>query len=146
MLESARHPNLQHTAIALKHEEWFVRSSMCAIAAEYMALPASQYSVLDAEKIERLDDSTFRCHVGRIGFFSLAVEPVLTVSVVVEPEGPIVKLLNTKVGLQRSASDVCYPAIHLHEGYSPSLASVSPFPAQMDSLESWASLAVALGR
>ncbi len=62
-----------------------------------MALPASQYSVLDAQKIERLDDSTFRCHVGRIGFFKFAVEPVLTVSVVVEPEGPVVKLLDTKV-------------------------------------------------
>ena len=66
-------------------------------AAEYMALPASQYSVLDAQKIERLDDSIFQCHVGRIGFFGWGVEPVLTVSVVVEPEGPIVKLLDTKV-------------------------------------------------
>ena len=69
-----------------------------------MALPASQYSVLDAQKIERLDDSTFRCHVGRIGFFKFAVEPVLTVSVIVEPEGPIVKLLDTKVRRGPSAN------------------------------------------
>ncbi|KAK6137875.1 hypothetical protein DH2020_028383 [Rehmannia glutinosa] len=27
---------------------------------EYMSLPASQYSVLDAERIERVDDNTFR--------------------------------------------------------------------------------------
>ena len=32
-------------------------------AAEYMSLPASQYSVLDAERIERADDYTFRCYV-----------------------------------------------------------------------------------
>ena len=64
-----------------------------------MALPASQYSVLDAQKIERLDDSTFQCHVGRVGFLGWGVEPVLTVSVIVEPEGPTVKLLDTKVCL-----------------------------------------------
>ena len=29
--------------------------------AEYMTLPASQYSVLDAKRIERIDDDTFRC-------------------------------------------------------------------------------------
>ncbi|WZZ37743.1 hypothetical protein YC2023_034002 [Brassica napus] len=29
------------------------------LAVEYMSLPASQYSVLDAERIERVDDNTF---------------------------------------------------------------------------------------
>ncbi|THU74705.1 hypothetical protein C4D60_Mb04t36210 [Musa balbisiana] len=38
--------------------------------AEYMSLPASQYSVLDAERIERIDDNTFRCYVYRIKFFA----------------------------------------------------------------------------
>lgn len=66
-------------------------------AAEYMALPASQYSVLDAKKIERLDDNTFRCCVGGLHFFNFVVEPVLTVSVVVGERGPTVKLLETKV-------------------------------------------------
>eukprot|EP00884_Botryococcus_braunii_P017476 jgi/Botrbrau1/4411/Bobra.0348s0004.1 len=65
--------------------------------AEYMALPASQYSVLDAKKIERLDDNTFRCHVGGLHFFNFIVEPVLTVSVVVGERGPTVKLLETKL-------------------------------------------------
>ena len=72
-------------------------------AAEYMALPASQYSVLDAQRIERLDESTFRCYVGGLRLFSLVVEPVLTVSVVVGERGPTVKLLQTEVrclGLQ----------------------------------------------
>jgi hypothetical protein len=65
--------------------------------AEYMALPASQYSVLDAKKIERIDDDTFRCHVGGFSFFNWQVEPVLTVSVIVEDRGPVVRLLATKV-------------------------------------------------
>lgn len=35
-----------------------------------MELPASQYSVLDAKRIERIDDDTFRCFVGGINFLS----------------------------------------------------------------------------
>lgn len=62
-----------------------------------MTLPASQYSVLDAKKIERIDENTFRCHVGGLHFFSFVVEPVLTVSVMVGERGPTVKLLETKV-------------------------------------------------
>jgi hypothetical protein len=62
-----------------------------------MALPASQYSVLDAQKIERLDDDSFRCYVGGLKFFGLRVEPVLTVSVFVGIKGPTVKLLSTVV-------------------------------------------------
>jgi len=62
-----------------------------------MALPASQYSVLDAQKIERLDDDSFRCYVGGLKFFGLKLEPVLTVSVVVGSRGPTVNLLSTVV-------------------------------------------------
>jgi hypothetical protein len=62
-----------------------------------MVLPASQYSVLDAKRIERLDEDTFRCHVGGLKLFSLEVEPVLTVSVTVQERGPTVRLLSTKV-------------------------------------------------
>lgn len=62
-----------------------------------MRLPASQYSVLDAKKIERLDDDTFICYVGGISFLGFVVEPVLTVSVIVHDRGPVVKLLDTKV-------------------------------------------------
>lgn len=62
-----------------------------------MVLPASQYSVLDAKRVERLDEDTFRCYVGGIKFFSLEVEPVITVSVTVQERGPTVRLLSTKV-------------------------------------------------
>ena len=72
--------------------------NFCA-AAEYMRLPASQYSVLDAQKVERLDEDTFRCYVGGLSFLGFTVKPVLTVSVIVKERGPIVKLLNTQVSL-----------------------------------------------
>ena len=62
-----------------------------------MRLPASQYSVLDAKKIERLDDDTFMCYVGGLNFLGFVVEPVLTVSVIVQDRGPVVRLLDTKV-------------------------------------------------
>ena len=73
-------------------------SPMCCTAADYMVLPASQYSVLDARRIERLDSDTFRCHVGGLRFLGLEVEPVITVSVVVGERGPTVRLLGTQVG------------------------------------------------
>ncbi len=40
-----------------------------------MELPASQYSVLDAKRIERIDDDTFRCYVGGVNFLSFKVGP-----------------------------------------------------------------------
>lgn len=64
--------------------------------AEYMALPASQYSVLDARKIERVDDTTFRCYVGGLNFLNFSVEPVITVSVTVEDKGCTIKLLSCR--------------------------------------------------
>lgn len=66
------------------------------LAGEYMQLPASQYSVLDAKQIERIDDDTFRCYVSGLRLFNLVVEPVLTVSVIVTERGPTVKLLSTE--------------------------------------------------
>ncbi|XP_075499469.1 uncharacterized protein LOC142537869 [Primulina tabacum] len=64
---------------------------------EYMRLPASQYSVLDAERIERVDDSTFRCYVYRFKFFAFEVCPVLLVKVEEQPNGCCIKLLSCKL-------------------------------------------------
>ena len=64
-----------------------------------MSLPASQYSVLDAERIERVDDSTFRCYVYRFKFFAFEVCPVLLVRVEEQPKGCCIKLLSCKVGV-----------------------------------------------
>ncbi len=67
------------------------------VAVEYMSLPASQYSVLDAERIERVDDNTFRCYVYRFKFFAFEVCPVLLVRVEEQPNGCCIKLLSCKV-------------------------------------------------
>ncbi|KAL0382776.1 UNVERIFIED_CONTAM: hypothetical protein Scaly_0564900 [Sesamum calycinum] len=64
---------------------------------EYMSLPASQYSVLDAERIERVDDNTFRCYVYRFKFFAFEVCPVLLVRVEEQPDGCCIKLLSCKL-------------------------------------------------
>uniref|UniRef100_A0A0A9EX17 Uncharacterized protein n=1 Tax=Arundo donax TaxID=35708 RepID=A0A0A9EX17_ARUDO len=65
--------------------------------AEYMSLPANQYSVLDAERIERVDESTFRCYVYRFRFFALEVCPVLLVRVDEEPNGCCIRLLSCRL-------------------------------------------------
>ncbi|KAJ0970266.1 hypothetical protein J5N97_023143 [Dioscorea zingiberensis] len=65
--------------------------------AEYMSLPASQYSVLDAERIERVDENTFRCYVYRFKFFAFEVCPVLVVRVEEEPYGCCIRLLSCKL-------------------------------------------------
>jgi Protein of unknown function (DUF1997) len=46
-------------------------------AGEYMTLPASQYSVLDAKRIERIDDDTFRCYVGGISFLNFKASQLI---------------------------------------------------------------------
>ena len=67
------------------------------ITGEYMSLPASQYSVLDAERIERIDENTFRCYVYRLKFFGFEVCPVLLVRVDEEPDGCCIQLLSCTV-------------------------------------------------
>ncbi|XP_031502598.1 uncharacterized protein LOC116265798 isoform X2 [Nymphaea colorata] len=64
---------------------------------QYMRLPASQYSVLDAERIERVDENTFRCYVYKFKFFNFEVCPVLMVRVEVEPSGCCIRLLSCKL-------------------------------------------------
>lgn len=69
------------------------------LAGEYMSLPASQYSVLDAERIERVNENTFRCYVYKIKFFAFEVCPVLLVKVEEQPNGCCIKLLSCKVSV-----------------------------------------------
>ncbi|XP_058105361.1 uncharacterized protein LOC131248880 isoform X2 [Magnolia sinica] len=65
--------------------------------AEYMSLPASQYSVLDGERIERVSENTFRCYLHRLNFFSLELSPVLVVRVEEESNGCCIRLLSCKL-------------------------------------------------
>jgi hypothetical protein len=53
---------------------------------DYMALPASEYSVLSADQIERLSDSQFKCVLPTMNFFGTKICPILYVDVVVYPE------------------------------------------------------------
>uniref|UniRef100_A0A7N0UDL7 Uncharacterized protein n=1 Tax=Kalanchoe fedtschenkoi TaxID=63787 RepID=A0A7N0UDL7_KALFE len=64
---------------------------------EYMSLPASQYSVLDGERIERVDDNTFRCYVYTFKFFAFEICPVLLVRVEEQTNGCCIKLLSCKL-------------------------------------------------
>ena len=61
-----------------------------------MALPASQYSVLDARKIERLGENTFRCYVGKFSIFAFEIEPVIEVDVLTNERGCVVSLRDCK--------------------------------------------------
>ena len=70
-------------------------------AGEYMALPASQYSVLDGAKVERLTDDTFRVNVTAFSFFSFEIEPVLTVSVQPTEAGCRIEMLACKLAGSR---------------------------------------------
>ncbi|XP_028061247.1 uncharacterized protein LOC114264753 [Camellia sinensis] len=71
--------------------------SQALTSVEYMSLPASQYSVLDAESIERVDNSTFRCYVYNFKFFAVEVCPVLLVRVEEKPNGFCIKLFSCKL-------------------------------------------------
>lgn len=53
---------------------------------DYMALPASEYSVLSAKQIERISDTEFKCNLPGINFFGTKIQPILYAEVYVYPE------------------------------------------------------------
>ena len=55
-------------------------------ARDYMALPASQYSILAADQIERISDTEFKAVLGKLNFFGTIIVPILYVDVNVVPE------------------------------------------------------------
>jgi len=52
-------------------------------AEQYMALPATEYSVLSANQIERLSDTQFKATMGKLNFFGNDFIPILYVDVIV---------------------------------------------------------------
>lgn len=52
----------------------------------YMALPASQYSILSAEQVIRLSDTDFKIMLGTLNFFGTKIAPILYASVDVYPK------------------------------------------------------------
>lgn len=83
---------MREQALAFSPVPW----TLC-YAAAYMSLPASQYSVLDAERIERVDDNSFKCYAHRLSFMSFEVCPVLLVKVEEKPDGCCIRLLGCQV-------------------------------------------------
>lgn len=65
--------------------------------AEYMTLPVSQYSVLDADKVERLDDTTFKVTTSTVKFFGIKMTPVMTLTVKPHDTGCEVQMLDCTV-------------------------------------------------
>ncbi len=62
-------------------------------AEQYMALPASQYSVLAADQIERLNDTQFKATLGKLNFFGNIFIPILYVDVEVFGEDARAEIL-----------------------------------------------------
>mmetsp|Transcript_32319 Transcript_32319/g.44156 ORF Transcript_32319/g.44156 Transcript_32319/m.44156 type:complete len:248 (+) Transcript_32319:51-794(+) len=52
----------------------------------YLALPASDYSVLSADQVVRINDSQFKFVLGNLNFFGTKICPILYVDVNVFPE------------------------------------------------------------
>lgn len=94
---SASTPPTQKARFVARRKESVSVQQLQRPLIEYMKLPASQYSVLDAERIERVSEDTFRCYVYTIKFFSFEVCPVLLVKVEEQPHGCCIKLLSCKL-------------------------------------------------
>ncbi|KAK4279595.1 hypothetical protein QN277_011348 [Acacia crassicarpa] len=95
-LQASANPNPKARFVARRRESTTVQQLERPLL-EYMRLPASQYSVLDAERIERVNDNTFRCYVYKFKFFSFEICPVLLVRVEEQPDGCCIKLLSCKL-------------------------------------------------
>jgi len=68
----------------------------------YLALPPSEYSVLDANLIERLNENEFRCEIDPLNFFGNKVIPVLYVRVDVSQDKPMSTISVTKCEIKGS--------------------------------------------
>jgi hypothetical protein len=53
----------------------------------YMSLPASQYSTLDGESVERVDDDTFKVELSAFNFLGFTLKPSLVAKVYVREDG-----------------------------------------------------------
>lgn len=77
----------------------------------WRALPASQYSTLDGEKVERIGDDTFVCTLGSFEFFGFRLQPILTAQVDVKPGGAgcVIKVVSAEMhgsGLVENINDM----------------------------------------
>ncbi|XP_058724067.1 uncharacterized protein LOC131595664 [Vicia villosa] len=90
-------PSSQKARFVARRKESVLVQQLQRPLIEYMKLPASQYSVLDGERIVRVSEDTFRCYVYTIKFFTFEVCPVLLVKVEQQSNGCCIKLLSCKL-------------------------------------------------
>lgn len=62
-----------------------------------MTLPINQYSVLDAERIERIDENIFKCTVASVKMFNFIAIPIVYVKVSPTETGCQVDLIKFEV-------------------------------------------------
>ncbi|KAL6007253.1 hypothetical protein ACLOJK_032749 [Asimina triloba] len=55
------------------------------------------YSLMDAERVERVSEDTFRCYLSGLKVFTFEIVPVLLVKVEEEPDGCCIRLLSCKL-------------------------------------------------
>ena len=79
-----RHASFEATKIASKRV--VERMNERALRA-YMSLPASAYSTLDGERVERTSDDTFRVELTGFNFLGMTIAPRLKAKVVVRGDG-----------------------------------------------------------
>eukprot|EP00210_Caulerpa_lentillifera_P008012 g7651.t1 len=72
---------------------------------EYMTLPVSQYSVLDAEKVERISDEMFRVQIGAVSFLGTTLIPIMTLTVKPHDTGCEITLLECLLDGSKLAKD-----------------------------------------
>lgn len=85
-------PNLKTEEDRSRHITWTAAAKATVKVKEtkrsvedYMALPASEYSVLAANQIVRLSETEFRCDFPKLNFFGTMIQPILFVDVTVYP-------------------------------------------------------------
>lgn len=67
---------------------------------QYLALPASQYSVLSASQITRVNDDEFKAKLGTLNFFGTKLSPILYVHVNVLPDEAKSEIIVNKAELE----------------------------------------------
>ena len=99
--KKGRHASFEATRRAVKrvHE-----SANGRAVREYMALPASQYSTLDGESVERVADDTFKVELSELAFLGLTLKPKLTAKVVVREDGSGVRGEGGRYGIDGERS------------------------------------------
>ncbi|CAM9324983.1 unnamed protein product [Choristocarpus tenellus] len=94
-----------------KHVQWTAsKSSMVNVEegprklSAYLALPPTEYSLLDPKMIKRTSEDTFQMNCGTLNFFGTKVNPILFMKVIVNEKEGMANIMIEKVELEGSPS------------------------------------------